>query len=262
MANVLSYSLFWQCPSEFCHKAKAYFGNQVSEVWRIPKAGQTITRSSPARGMLNPRAWSRILRCWLPWLPSCSPNHSRRAAWHCSARRYSAAATSKLDFGRAPEGSSLSDLWQQPVQPASPPALHSGHRSLWASAVLQGQGNLLTPKIYLQFACSVGWRTKQQVMAAGSCSAESMTMVLPSQRWPVVVQSTWRIWGKGSANPSPLFDMRVCPTSAISAAMLLAQISSDFPGKCRQLRCSWYTAHIRWKLIPAALHMGICMLQI
>lgn len=68
--------------------------------------------------------------------------------------------------------------------------------------------------------------------------------------------------GERSANPWPLFDKTVFPTSAILAVMLLTQISSDFPGTCRQLWCSWYTAHILRKLIPAALYMGICMLQI
>lgn len=103
-------------------------------------------------------------------------------------------------------------------------------------------------------------------MAAESCRTESVIMVLPSQRWPVVVRpvvvSLLKDLGERSANPRPLFDKTVFPTSAILAAMLLTQISSDFPGTCRQLRCFWYTAHIPWKLIPAALYMGICMLRI
>lgn len=74
--------------------------------------------------------------------------------------------------------------------------------------------------------------------------------------------ATWKIWGKGSTNPWPLFENWVFPNSAILAAMLLTQISSASPGKCRQLRCSWYTAHTSHKITPATLHMRICMPQI
>lgn len=142
MNNALSYWLFWQCPSESCHNAQVYFGNYAPEVWRSPQAEQTTIHSSPAAEMLHPRACTDVSRyssatdcCGCQAAYWIIPTEPHGAAQHNDTHQLPPQSWILEELPRVLHSQILnSSLLSQHL-------FHSGHCCLWASAVLQGQGN-------------------------------------------------------------------------------------------------------------------------